>query len=217
MTGKNVANSIDDAMDLLKASTDDEEIEEEEEEEEEDTKKAVELDLMKAEDDVEIAQLVQADDFMMALAQNQDVNTERLTKAVEGNLNATYAVLDFLKAQQDEIKELREEVTSLKATPQPAKAAISKAEADQLSKAVGTPPLDAEIKDVPPSLTKSDIVSVLNSAVEAKQADPMDVIKAETAFGGAMSMAEIPFTDVVAQMSPGGRNAIKDYLKTTQE
>lgn len=213
MTDKNVATSIDQAMDLLKSSADDEDEVIEEEEIEEDVEKAVELDLVKAEDDAELAQLIQADDFMISLAQNQDLNTGRIVKALEGNMNATYTILDLLKSQDEKIERLSSEVAELRSAPQPGKAAMTKGEADDLSKDVVENPSDIH-KSEPASFNKSDIVGVLNEAVKAGQADVKDVMKAESAFGGAMSMQEIPFEEVLPAFTPGGRKAIQDYLNS---
>lgn len=203
-----IAKSIDQAMDLLKGQTHEEE--DVQEEEEEDVEKAVELDMVKAEDDEEIAQLIQADDFMVALAQNQDQNVALITKGLEDNMNATAAIIDILKSQNEKIEELTTQIEALSGAPAPRKAAITKSEADELAKATQETSKEERGEEIP--LTKSDIVRALSDAVKEGKADALDVVKAESAMGGHGSMRAIEIQDVAAALSEKGKAVVRDML-----
>jgi len=202
-----VATSIDEAMDLLKGNVTEEETEEEDLEQGE-----VELDMAKAEDDEELVNLIKADEFMQALAENQDTNVETLAKAIERDMNATHAVLSFMKGFGEALQELTAKVDAIAGAPQPTKAALHKADvSDATPRAPMAEP--AEMGGPSANLTKGEIVNTLRDAVLAGTASGDDLLKAEAlVLDGNSHLMAVSVDQGLRSISPGGRAAIKQLI-----
>jgi len=184
-----IVNSIEEALDLLKGSNDDDtenlDAEDEEISDVYAEKGQYDLDLVKAEDDNEILELVKADSFMTALLQNQDYNVSKLEKAITANMQATETVLTIMKGFSNNLESLTDRVNQIAGTPQPAKGALSRQEAESLAKGevVGS-------KGEPNSevLTKGLVVDTLEKGMIAGEVSERDVCRAESAFSSYEAM-----------------------------
>lgn len=175
-------------------------------EDEEDTEKGLQVEIVKSEQAGELEDFVKADDFMLALAQNQDVNMEILAKGLEGNLNASARMLDFFKAIDTRLERIE---LTIGAAPQPRRAILHKGEASALESRMVRSPKDGEV-----TLTRPDMVGLLVEGVRAGTCQAIDVVKAETGFGGSFSMGAIDVVEVVSSLSPGAQSIIKSFLQT---
>lgn len=218
------ATDIDSAMALLKGeggSTDTESAQDNSETAGADTDKVGEtdtaiIDVVKSEDDM--AQLIQADDFMLSLARNQDANVELLAKAVGNNMSATAALGDVMKAQNEQIEKLAVAVEALGSTPQPRRAVLNKSEAERAVDATIPAPADEAQSDPlgGAKLTKADVVRVLVEGSKEDSCTNDDIMKAESALGGGNSMKVIELGDFVNSLSPGGQKIVKSLVESQQ-
>lgn len=210
-----IAASIDNALDLLKGvNTESLESEVEsdtevsdsdqsddliyDEESIEESDDDFQIDYEKAETSEEISDYVKADDFMQALAQNQDYNTEEIVKAVTDNMNATRALVDILKGFSNRFGDIESSLDALANKPNPRRAALTKSEAQNLKKSV-----KKSSKDDDPALDIRSIADILEKGVESGECQAIDVVKAESS--GSIS-------ELMNSLSSGGRKIVENFV-----
>lgn len=203
------AKTVDEAMDLLKSSVSDPtpkpEVQKPAEEPNE-----IDVDIIKAQDiEAFAAQIKDADDFMVGLVEHQEANIAKLAKGLEGNMNATHAVLSLFKGFSDRLDTLAEAIDTLAGKPQPRRSVLSKAEAaDAANGVVGNNEEEGESEPI----RKADIVGALRKAHTDGKCTAHDVVKADTGLGGGHSVDEIPLQVIFKQLSEGGQAVIKELV-----
>ena len=206
-----IAKSIDEAMDLLKGSQPDAQ-------DPQDVKleKAQDVPMAKAQESEEImTDMVKSDDFMLGLAKNQDANTEMLVKGLQSNMDASLTILKSLQSMGETISAIDTRLKAVEGTPAPAKGALHKGEADALKKAVATSPVEetpASENEQELNLEKSEVVRLLSEGAMESRCEALDVVKAESGFGGSNSMGGVDMVTVLRSLSPGGKKIIKTHL-----
>lgn len=208
-----VVKSIDEALDLLKGEksetvdTIQETLELSTEEVDGDQmEKAVDFDLVKAEDDAEIQQLIQADGFMTALSQNQDYNTDKLVKGLTNNYRATEALLTVMKGLTQKLDRLDEVVSGIAGTPQPAKGALTREEAESLAKGEVA---GAKGQKEAVTLTKSRILEILEKGRVSGEVSDSDLLKADSALSSYEEVSE----KSLAILAPSAQNYLAEAIK----
>ncbi len=189
------ANTIDDAIALLKGAKEPEPVVDDD----------IAVDLVKAEDTVtfeaeDATDTVPADDFMIALARNQDINSEKIADGLNSVTKAQVTVLEFIKSFATKIEALDTKLGELASAPQPRKAALTKSEAQNLSKA--TVPSN---KDEQPQISIPQLSNILMKGAQESKCDPGDVLKIETS-------SNSPVTEVISSLSQGGLQLIREYI-----
>jgi hypothetical protein len=208
-----IAKTVTEALDLLKSSVS-EPVQDPEAGTEGDAPvaepNAIDVDIIKAEK-IELLekQIANTDDFIVGVMDHQEQNVERLAKGLEGNMNATHAVLNFFKGFADKLDNLSAAVEKLSDTPQPRRSVLTKAEAADA--ASGIVPNNEGTQE---TLQKSEIVDTLFKAWKDGKCADSDVTKVESALGGAGSMQEIPLEVVYSKLSDGGKAVIKELIES---
>jgi len=203
-----IAKTADEAMDLLKSSVSDP-VPEVTEQEVVETRE-IDIDMVKAEEVEMLAEkLKDSDEFFIGLAEHQATNIDKLVKGLEGNMNATHAVLGLFKGFTEKLETLTDIVGKLVDAPQPRKSALSKSEAIDVAKGVV-----GNNEEASAPLRKAEIVTALNKAYMDGKCDPNDVVKAETGLGGGNSVDEIPLEVIFRQLSEGGQTVVKELIES---
>jgi hypothetical protein len=210
-----IAKTVTEALDLLKSSVS-EPVQDPEAGTEGDAPvaepNAIDVDIIKAEK-IELLekQIANGDDFLVGLAQHQEQNVEKLSKGLEGTMNATHAVLNFIKGFADKLDNLSAAVEKLSDTPQPRRSVLTKAEA--VGAAAGIVKNNEEGVQEP--LQKGEMSSALLKAYKEGKCLDKDVTIMETALGGgAFSMENIPLEVVYSKLSDGGKAVIKELIES---
>lgn len=211
-----IAKTVTEALDLLKSSVS-EPVQDPEAGTEGDAPvaepNAIDVDIIKAEQ-IELLekQIANGDDFLVGLAQHQEQNVEKLSKGLEGNMNATHAVLNFIKGFADKLDDLSAAVEKLSDTPQPRRSVLTKAEAASAASGIVK---NNEEGAQETTLQKGEMSSALLKAYKEGKCLDKDVTIMETALGGgAFSMENIPLEVVYSKLSDGGKAVIKELIES---
>jgi hypothetical protein len=207
-----IAKTVNEALDLLKSSVSDPVPEAPSPEVEEALEpNAVDSVAMVKAEEVEMlaTKLKDSDEFFIGLAEHQEANVGKLVKGLEGNMNATHAVLSLFKGFAEKLDTLTDIVGKLADTPQPRRSVLSKSEASDAVKGIVS-----NNEDEPDQLHKADVVSALRTGFDASKCDANDVIKAEAGMSGGNSVDTIPLEVVFRQLSPGGQTIIKELIES---